>query len=251
MMINAINDVGNTKLVVDRNVAITIQYDPVSPAFDTVRYDLTGARTGLPHGSLPQEWALVKDADFTPPENSADPNTLKEFIVWSLNRKPKPPGDKFRDHYRMLGTIWSRQRSGRRLLAGRQQGIGEGGNSGPAVHGSKFPHDSWIGTCAPKSPRRTEGDEVLQEGQELLHVLGMDSCLMGMAEVAYQVQDFAQTSWHQRASSPLRAGLTGTCWTVSKTGSSKKNLSTLSLLAVASLMTISVITRNRDWRTCQ
>ena len=54
MMINAINDVGNTKLVVDRNVAITIQYDPVSPAFDTVRYDLTRARTEQPHGSLPQ-----------------------------------------------------------------------------------------------------------------------------------------------------------------------------------------------------
>ncbi len=177
-MIDAINAIGATKL--PSWLRITIQFDPSATRFPTLRYVFTrerqeqikkdaaaqspsvvpmaGARVNPPE---PEHW----------PENSATPEALAGFIEWSL----KEPTD-----YRML--ILSGHGSGAvgDFLPDKTAGGGESGAlTIPQLHRA-------LRLAAKGVPHRRNNPDLL------LDILGMDTCLMSMAEVCYQVRGFAR-----------------------------------------------------------
>jgi len=117
-------------------------------------------------------------------ENSADPRVLARFIRWSATAYPST--------YRML------------ILSGHGSGaVGDFLSDDNARRGQPgsltIPRLATALDLAQKGDGKKEGDlaeplprELLKSpsGSRLLHVLGMDSCLMGMAEVGHQVQDW-------------------------------------------------------------
>jgi hypothetical protein len=147
-------------------VNFTIQYDPQAPGFATYRYAITSkrlaksrevenARKSEALGPLPIPEYLVRRLKN---EDSASPNTLKRFIQWSAGAHPSK--------YRML------------ILSGHGSGaVGDFLSDSNARSGQ--PGSFTIPTLA----------RALNLAKKRIHILGMDSCLMGMAEVGYQVRN--------------------------------------------------------------
>ena len=189
-MIRALHDIKT--MGVPRKVAVTIQYDPWAPGFRTSRYAIPTKRGALPvvkdqplRALLPIQdhlvWTAEKDE-----EDSSDPRALARFIRWSVEQYPST--------YRML------------ILAGH--GSGASGdfltddNARQGRAGSfTIPQLKRVFDLAQngddklkdESLKAALADDVLGvegNGRCLLHVLGMDSCLMGMAEVCYQVAGY-------------------------------------------------------------
>src|SRR5262249_31765988 len=163
---------------------MTILYDALSASCPTYVYDLSGLSEGGPEGATP----LARPALAPLPlisingtqskvyewvEDSSDPETLRKFVEWSLverNVVERPP------RYRML------------ILSGHGSGaVGD------------FLTDDHVGNERNRSLSIPSLESALNEAQshvrrslkiegKLIDVLGMDSCLMSMAEVCYQVR---------------------------------------------------------------
>jgi hypothetical protein len=188
----------------ERKIAVTVQYDPLSPACGTLRYSLPdapkkGTVKNRPVFPVPFEKALQ---EVLLRENAASHVTLRQFITWSIGNFPS--------EYRML--ILSGHGSGAEGDFLTDNNPGPAAN-GPALHSGnganagvaaglvnrdspllqpgtltipalglvlKPPHeDAETNLAAGKAP--------LPLPEPLIHVLGMDSCLMSTLEVADQV----------------------------------------------------------------
>jgi X-X-X-Leu-X-X-Gly heptad repeat protein len=163
-------------------VAFTIQYDPRSSGFPTSRYALAKDKLKLTKRARKQDrLGLLPIPDFLvdtlPGENSADPRALTSFVKWSSR--------KFPSKWRML------------ILSGH--GSGAMGDFLPDDDARTGQPDSLtiprLANALKKAKadiaKWNEGRALLKSGGEsrLVHVLGMDSCLMGMAEVGHQVKE--------------------------------------------------------------
>jgi hypothetical protein len=187
-------------------IALTVQYDPISPAVGTLRYSLQPPRNAAavanrPAFPVPFSEALraVLDGEVLNGEDAASPLVLGQFIQWSTENFPS--------EHRML------------ILSGHGSGA-EGdfltdNNPGPAANGAGL--HAGNGAHAVVAARLVNRDAPLLqpgtltipalglvlnppegEGAALLaaapgiHVLGMDSCLMSTLEVAHQVSGGVQ-----------------------------------------------------------
>jgi cysteine peptidase C11 family protein len=185
-----------------KGVAITIQYDPRAPEMPTLRYalgagitrgecDVLAREIEGKYGSIPMPDHLKRKIES---ENSADPRLLADFIRWSTTE--------YRSQYRML--ILSGHGSGAvgdfltdanaksnqpgSLTIPRLKDAFELAIAGdPEIQAKKG--DAELKNLSTRMPEKelTSG-----RGRALLHVLGMDSCLMGMAEVCHVVQPYVQ-----------------------------------------------------------
>jgi hypothetical protein len=188
-------------------IALTVQYDPLSPACATLRYSLQPPRNAAPVANRPAFPVPFPAAlrDVLDGEDAASPRVLSEFIEWSTANFPS--------RYRML------------VLSGHGSGA-EGdfltdNNPGPAANGAALqsgnganagvaaglvnrdapllqPGTLTIPALGRVLNRQPEGEETsLAQRRQLpalpgINVLGMDSCLMSTLEVAYQVSGGAQ-----------------------------------------------------------
>ena len=167
-MVRAIIDIAKVGLPED--FAVTIQYDPILPSFPTFRYHIpAGEKPALKShaGPIP----LADAAEPVPGgENSSSPKVLTEFIAWSLEKAPST--------HRML------------VLSGHGSGaIGDFLKDDRAFgrfRSLSIPH---LHAALSDAKQRAVNRRLLSSGDHLLHILGMDSCLMSTAEVAYQVRD--------------------------------------------------------------
>jgi hypothetical protein len=165
-MVNAINDIARTGL--PKRVALTIQYDPSLKSLPTFRYCL---ESGKPL-KLKSHAGPIPLADHAEPvpdgENAASPEVLSDFIAWSMGRVPYAT-------HRML------------VLSGHGAGpIGDflTDDSVPGrQHRSLSMPRLLKALCVAKDKAR------IQKRQSLLHILGMDSCLMSSVEVGYEVAE--------------------------------------------------------------
>jgi hypothetical protein len=177
-MVRSINDIAASGI--PKDVALAIQFDPSSPGLPTLRY-VTPPRPGFRKnvdllGPVPLESraVAVKLGD-----NAASPNVLTDFIVQSLRE--------LKEQHGVIGR--------RRLLVLSGHGSGAVGD---------FLTDQHVAKGQLKSlsiPRLrdalTEAKYQLTTGSPgpefadnvpLFHVLGLDSCLMNMAEVCHEVR---------------------------------------------------------------
>jgi Clostripain family len=190
-MIRALKDIA-TEGPPER-VAITIQYDPRAPGLPTFVYAL-GDKVPVQEN---QELAEKTEAEFGPlpirqhlkdlvlNENSADPKVLADFIRWSAKN--------YQSKYRMLilsghgsgavgdfltdGNAKSGQPGSLTIPRLRRAfELAQGGGGHERRHGESFSEQE-LTSAGEGRPR-------------LLDVLGMDSCLMGMAEVCHEVSEF-------------------------------------------------------------
>jgi hypothetical protein len=167
-MVRAINDIGKSGVPEDVNLAI--QYTPVAPDARTLRYFLDAGTSAWSEPSpafqpLPK---LARQLDGFP--SAASSKTLKNFIVDSIR--------KYDTTYRML------------VLSGHG-----GGTTGD------FLTDDAPRGRQPRSltiPRLRDAlnnarDELQRQSEsDFIHVLGMDSCLMSMVEVCYELRHVVQ-----------------------------------------------------------
>lgn len=175
-MVRTINDIAAAGIPED--VALAIQFDPSSPALPTLRYIIPPKNrlsTKLNvDGSvpLPSRAVPVKRA-----ENAASPAVLKDFIVESLTELKKS------------GVIGRR-----RLLVLSGHGSGAIGDFLTDDHVPKRQLHSlsipFLGEALSNAKRELADPETVEFAKEvpLFHVLGMDSCLMNMAEVCDEVR---------------------------------------------------------------
>jgi hypothetical protein len=192
-MIDAINAIGTVAMAPE--IAITIQFDPSSTRFPTARYDLTGHQPNPQNRSEGLLGLKTLRVPGTFPEDSANPDTLADFIAWSIAKHPSK--------YRML--ILSGHGSGAvgDFLPDRESRRGESGSMTVRDLPKAF-------SCVPKrviefvrdlrcldsdgierdDKERSEQKRREQGSGRFIDILGMDSCLMSMAEVSYQVRDF-------------------------------------------------------------
>src|SRR5262245_25551572 len=183
-MVRAISDVGQSRLPSD--VVIIIQYVPRSRWFPTLRYVLPIAAERAPRQhveGVPLAQALVGQLRTT--GDTSDPRALAEFIRWSVTEFPS-------DH-RML------------ILSG---------HSGGAVADlltedeSGMPRPGYLTVARLRNALETT-QKSLQNGSEglesasatinrpairipLVDILGLDTCVMGMVEVCYELREFVR-----------------------------------------------------------
>jgi hypothetical protein len=162
-MVRAINDIGTEG--VPEQVAFTIQYDALSPNSPTFRYALPPGRSFelKPHsGPIPLADAVE---DELLDEDSANPAVLADFIRWSARR--------FDSRHRLL------------ILSGH--GSGAVGDFLPDDNARRRQPGSL--SIPSLAHALTLAADALKPTGKLVDILGMDSCLMGMVEVACEVQD--------------------------------------------------------------
>jgi hypothetical protein len=156
---------------------MTILYDALSPCCPTYVYDLSGKTRNGPEGATGIKREAIaplplisingtKSRVYEWGEDSSNPETLRKFIEWSVVERPS--------NHRML------------ILSGHGSGaVGD------------FLPDDHAGNGLNRSLTIPSLENALEDAQtnlrphlkgKLIDVLGMDSCLMSMAEVCYQVQ---------------------------------------------------------------
>jgi hypothetical protein len=180
-------------------LALTVQYDPLSPACGTLRYAMPYSETfktlpklKRPAFKVPFAHALRR---IIKGEDAASPSALGEFIDWSVKAFPSK--------YRML--ILSGHGSGAEgdFLTDDNPGQGTGARPRPQAVSAKPADDEprlppsgtltipALGQVLAPSPATRR--MALAKGRDLSHprpridVLGMDSCLMSTLEVADEV----------------------------------------------------------------
>ncbi len=161
---------------------MTILYDALSPFSPTFVYDLSGQSVTGPGSAVETNPAVIaplplprmKDAKpklYEWVEDSSDPETLRKFIEWSVFGRSRD------SMHRML------------ILSGH--GSGAVGDLLPDNHSENGQHGSLTIPALEKAlneaQRHWRKDD--KTDAKLINVLGMDSCLMSMAEVCYQVRD--------------------------------------------------------------
>jgi hypothetical protein len=161
-------------------IEMTILYDALSPCCPTYVYDLSGQSEEGPLGAEDLDGSVMPPLPLTKLmgaksrvyewiEDSSNPRTLRKFIQWSVSQRPS--------NHRML--ILSGHGSGAvgDFLPDDHAGNGRQGSlTIPALH-----------TALDRAQRNLRG--CFEPNGKLIDVLGMDSCLMSMAEVCYQVRD--------------------------------------------------------------
>jgi hypothetical protein len=169
-MVRAINDIGETGVPAEINLAI--QYAPVAPNAPTYRYFLPAGTKPVvapTRGPLPLP-AFAKIVSGAP--SAASPKTLEDFIVASLKKYKNTPN---------------------RMLALSGHGNGAVGDfltdENPARKNLRSLSIPGL-RKALKNAQKTLKDTG-KKGR-LIQVLGMDSCLMSMIEVCYEVRDFVE-----------------------------------------------------------
>jgi Clostripain family len=214
-MVRALADIDGQG--VPQRVAFTIQYDARAIGAPTLRYALARRANGATRAAVSQkdvaehEAAVAKAEDATGffpipervqsvvrGEDSANPRALARFIRWSAK--------KYQSRYRML--ILSGHGSGAvgDFLSDQNARKGQPGSlTIPqlrrafklAQHGTKRRAHKTKGHGADNDAETDDLSASLPASllasdgtPRLLHVLGMDSCLMGMAEVCHEVKDF-------------------------------------------------------------
>jgi hypothetical protein len=174
-----------------RRIALTVQYDPLSPACGTLLYSLPAPPKEEPVEDRPAFTVPFGDAlrKVIKGEDAASSKVLGEFIQWSTEMFPSK--------YRML--ILSGHGSGAEGDFLTDNNPGPGGNAAglQTRAPSKAPELPPPGTLTIPAlgrvlrpqPPKDEGTGFANEipPQPLIHVLGMDSCLMSTLEVAHQV----------------------------------------------------------------
>lgn len=166
-MVRAISDI--RVLGGPSSVGVTIQFDPVAPGAPSLRYFLAPGET------------LVEDHCPAVSEDAANAKTLADFIIYSLVKFPKCAN-------RML------------ILAGH--GSGAVGDFLPDLNADKGRQRSLtlgrLNEALGFAENWTKATPKIQQSlrlnpvdatQPLIDILGMDSCLMSMAEVAYQIRN--------------------------------------------------------------
>jgi hypothetical protein len=165
-MVKAISDIAGTGL--PESVGLTIQYDPSLRSLPTFRYYL---EAGKPL-KLKSHAGPIPLADYAEPvpdgANAASPQVLSAFITWSMSQA------RYATH-RML------------VLSGH--GAGPIGDflTDDSVPGRQ--HRSLSMPRLRDALHRAKLAAQIPERQSLLHILGMDSCLMSSVEVGYEVAE--------------------------------------------------------------
>jgi Clostripain family len=176
-MIRALKDIQDED--VPSGIKMTILYDALSPCCPTYVYDLSGESQTGPVGAEEIDPSLIAQLPLTKAmkansrvyqwlENSSSGPTLRAFIQWGIAVHPS--------RYRML--ILSGHGSGAvgDFLPDHHPGNPQDGSlTIPALH------DALQQVEVKSNPARCQ--------QKTIDILGMDSCLMSMAEVAYQVRN--------------------------------------------------------------
>jgi Clostripain family len=159
---------------------MTILYDALSPCCPTYVYDLSGATAKGPEGATvmdPKREAIAplplisingtKSRLYEWVEDSSSPQVLRNFIEWSVVERPAK--------HRML------------ILSGH--GSGAVGDFLTDDHAGDEQNRSLSIPSLQRALDKAQAN--LRPGVEgkLIDVLGMDSCLMSMAEVCYQVRE--------------------------------------------------------------
>ncbi len=176
-MIWSLKEIQDQKL--PDGVEITILYDALSPYVPTYVFDLSGKSKKGPPGShkmesrsirlpLAPSGGVVHSKVYEWVEDSSDPSTLRKFIEWSVRERL----------------------SKRRMLILSGHGSGAVGDFLPDNHGSNgsltIPA---LQGALDKAQTELRRSDHLGADAKLIDVLGMDSCLMSMAEVCYEVRD--------------------------------------------------------------
>ena len=174
-------------------VAVLAQFDTITENDVSYRLEIKGPD---------QEPELLR-IDET---NCGDPNTLRDFIIWSIERRPA-------EHYLLVlwnhGGGWKEEdiyaayrhlpRTSDRSRAMSQTGVRKAVFRKTAGHVLGIQDDDTRWICADDSSKdfldNGELKQALAEAAEAtgqrLSIVGMDACLMSMVEVAYQLRDQA------------------------------------------------------------
>jgi Clostripain family len=182
-MIWALNEIQGQKL--PDGVKMTILYDPLSPCCPSYVFNLHGNTTTGPEGAqvidrtrvpplplltwMKDDTKMMDTSVFQWVEDSSDSETLRKFVEWSVAEQPS--------EYRML------------ILSGH--GSGAVGDFLPDDHAK----DGQPGSLTiPALKKALDTAQIkqrysLKPNRKLIDILGMDSCLMSMAEVGYQVRN--------------------------------------------------------------
>jgi len=165
-MVWAINEISESR--VPEGFAVTIQYDGVTPGSPTLRYAIdreTPGRRGPSRGPLPFPEARI---DELREDDAGNPRVLEDFIRWSVNG--------YRARYRML------------ILSGHGSG-----SVGDFLHDDQArrqlqPGAMSIPGVAQAISCASENNADLMNVDRVVHVLGLDSCLMSTLEVASELK---------------------------------------------------------------
>ena len=172
-MVWAINEISQSGVPDD--FAVTIQYDALTPGAPTVRYQIdekTKLELGAGPGPIPFPNAFAGQLE---EDDAADPDVLAAFMRWSIQR--------YTAQYRML--ILSGHGDGMLgdFLTDEQAKTSEPGSM--SIKGLRKAIDS---ARQPYSDASTAtSSQELEVLDPVLHVLGMDSCLMSTLEVAAEL----------------------------------------------------------------
>ena len=163
-------------------VAVTIQYDSLSPSFGPFLYALphpAGYENEPDPGPIPFKEAFVHVLDKNR-EDAGDPRVLADFIGWSIHNYPSK--------HRML------------VLSGHGSGaVGDfltdtdpgdaGSSTSHVLRPEQQPGSLSIPGLSEALLCAREFDKYRKTSDPLIDVLGMDSCLMSTAEVCDQVRE--------------------------------------------------------------
>jgi hypothetical protein len=158
---------------------MTILYDALSPCCPTYVYDFSGQTKKGPEGAKGLKSSAItplplinkKSRVYQWVDDSSNPDTVRRFIEWSVVERPSK--------HRML------------ILSGH--GSGAVGDFLPDDHAGNGQHGSLtipaLHAALDNTQKTLRSSGHLRYNAKLLDVLGMDSCLMSMAEVGYQVRN--------------------------------------------------------------
>lgn len=165
LSVSMVHDLKKMKLAgigPDRAVTVVAQFDPAGSVVPTQRYVLT---EGDEDGALPDDVCVItggrrirKGQSEPEIENSGNPRTLLNFLRWGMQNYPA-------QHYMVV-------------LSGHGSGADE----------NLFLRDDTSNDSLSLSEMQTVLRAVRQELGREIDVLGLDSCLMSMAEVFYQLR---------------------------------------------------------------
>ncbi|MCD6290349.1 MAG: hypothetical protein J7M34_07585 [Anaerolineae bacterium] len=172
-------------------VAILAQFDTITEGDRTYRLEIQRGGTTMDH--------IVEVIDET---NCGDPRTLTDFIVWGMHRRPA-------EHYMLViwnhGMGWkdddiyasvrSVSRATRPLVGGRARPLFR--TTGQKIMAIPDPQTRGIAADDTSMDFLTNAElkqaiaNAEQTTGQRLDIIGMDACLMAMAEVQYQLRDLA------------------------------------------------------------
>jgi len=173
-------------------VAILAQFDTITEGDRTYRLEIRRGGTTMDH--------VVETIEET---NCGDPRTLTDFIVWGMNRRPA-------EHYMLViwnhGMGWkdddiyesvrSVSRATRPLRGTRARPLFR--TTGQKIMAIPDPEvrgiaadDTSMDFLTNEELKQAIAEAEAATGQRL-DIIGMDACLMAMAEVQYQLRDLAE-----------------------------------------------------------